>query len=180
MSIFINFKINSVQFGSYLFFKLPWSPRDSLSCFLNTYVQTACMQAYRVIWGFNQAWDKHFLKFFLFLDISQKIEKCSKILAPAAPKFGIFPIFRQKLEFFPKSHPPPQAGHPPLHPWFEVLQASPRIKGRCSRRRVRVREFVVEGHASESQSGNSVSIITTKKFWVFFMIFLKRKNFEKT
>ena len=54
-------------------------------------------------------------------DFSQKIEKISKILAPAAPKFGIYPIISaQKLGFFPKSHPLGQSP-PLLHPWYWSL-----------------------------------------------------------
>ena len=47
-------------------------------------------------------------------DFSQKIEKFSKILAPAKPKFGIFIV--KKLGFFSKVTPLDQL--PPIAPWF--------------------------------------------------------------
>ena len=80
-------------------------------------------------WDFSKIWDfgsnkgylgsffilLRFLKLFHSLiddfkpknhDFSQKLENFSKILAPAKPKFGIFPIFSaQKLGFPPKSYP---------------------------------------------------------------------------
>ena len=41
------------------------------------------------------------------LSFSQKIEKISKIMAPVALKFEIFPVFSaRKLGFFPKSRTP--------------------------------------------------------------------------